>query len=670
MAGPNSFLPISDIPEDQLLIYDIETDCQFAPYAELRMIGAQIGLNGQPYLVKDFKERKRFREMLASPDVIKVGFNNLNYDDLVLWRHGFPVNEINRHDCFLMAKTVAPMLAAYSLKFINWNYFGDFHRPEMELEIWAKQNNTDKWKAPESLLGPYCLYDVNPQTLNTFLLFWEIVQKERHWRAYTETELPMGMPMEEMMLRGGEYLDWPKIKREINRLELEKLDWEDYAWRISGGRVENPNSIKQVATYLVDEEKIEVEITEAGNFSIKKSDLLEFIDIDNPDNDQSEMLRCTYEVRKINSALNYLRNYDTALQHCKDHSERSWIPKQYSSSGARTRRILSNSKYKLNFQNPNEYAKTVLLVPAGWIAFYIDATQIENVVHIYESRDTARRKSYEADPDWNEYVWLANESLGTNCSKSELDDKSTHRSPVNPGWSVYKQFKTTKLGANFGMGVDKFCKTTKLPKTAGNAAYRDLHEACPAIRDLQQRVAEDLRTKGYVQDSFGHIYTGDPRQAYKIVAYLIQGCGTGSLPKNQIRLNYDTLHKYDESASEITTPIFGEPYVLDCHRNVRSYAIATGTCHDENSGRISLALGLGRILAMLQELMDNMTVKLSPLFDNIPLRAKLALSVTNEAEQKKFDINKDREALIQFITNAIEFNSKFNNRKLERSSLQ
>lgn len=652
MPGPNDFLAISDIPEDQILLYDIETDCQFAPYAELRMVGAQIGLNGSPFLIKDFRDRKRFKEMLASKNVIKVGFNNRNYDDLVLWRHGYPVNEVGCHDCFLMAKTVAPLLAAYSLKFINWHYFGDFHRPEMELEMWAKQTGQDKWTAPESILGPYCLHDVNPQTLNTFLLFWEVVQRELHWRAYSETELPMGAPLEEMMLRGGEYLDAPRIRTEINRFELEKLDWEDHAWRISDGRVENPNSVKQVGQYLVDEEKIEVEISDAGNFSIKKGDLLEFLDLDHPENDRSEMLRCTYEVRKINSALNYLRNYNEALQHCKDHSSRSWIPKQYSSSGARTRRILSNSKYKLNFQNPNEYAKSVLVVPKGWLGWWIDATQIENVVHIYESKDHKRRASYEADPDWNEYVWLANESLGTNLSKSDLDDKSTHRSPINPSWSVYKQFKTTKLGANFGMGVDKYCRTTKLSRSAGTQAYRDLHEACPAIHDLQQRVGSDLRSIGYVQDSFGHVYAGDAKQAYKVVAYLIQGCGTGSLPKNQIRLNYDTCHKLDELATSF--PTFSTPFIIDEPRGVRSYAIMSGTCHDENSGRVSLGLPIDRILAMLQEFMENMTTRLSPLFDGIPLRAKLALSVTNEADQTKFDLTKpeDQEKLKTFITDA------------------
>lgn len=647
--GPDSPLLIKDIPEDSILFYDIETDHQYAPYAELRMVGAQVGLNSSPFLVKDYRQRKRFKEMLSDRDVLKVSFNGNNFDNLVLWRHGFPVNEINSHDMFLAAKTVAPALPAYSLKFINWYFFGDWHRPEFELHAWAKKHRCSTWDAPESMLGPYCLYDVNPQTLNTFLMLWEVVQRPLHWRAYTETELPMGMPLEEIMLRGGEYLDSSRIEQQLTSLENQKMYWEDIAWHATGGKVENPNSTKQVGQYLLDEEKIELEITEAGNFSIKKADLMEFLpDISDLSKDRNSLLRCTFEARRINNSLSYLRNYRTALQHCKDHTERGWIPKQYSSSSARTRRILSNSFYKLNFQNPNEYAKQVLVVPKGWLGFWIDATQIENVVHIYESQDEARRAAYEADEEWNEYVWLAQRLLGrTDVGKKELDDKTLFRSEVIPHWSIYKQVKTTKLGVNFGMGVAKFCLTSKLSATAGTIAFRDLHEACPAIRGLVTRVKKDLQNQGYVQDSFGHIYSGPVNKAYKVVAYLIQGCGTGNLPKRQIRLNYDTLHRFDQPANEV--PAFNGASIVDTHRGIRSFGIMCGTTHDENSGRISLGCGPERLLVVLHDLMENMTSRLSPLFDGIPLRAKLALSVTTEAEQIKFDLKKDHDKLVKYL---------------------
>lgn len=624
-------LLIKDIPEDQIMFYDLETTDQFAPYCEMKMIGVQYGFKGKPKVVNTFADRKRFRESLASPDMIKVAFNNINFDDLVLWRHGYPVNEVNRHDVFLMAKTVGPRLPAYSLKFLNWYYFGDFHPPEMEMNAYMKHYGVESlWEAPKDLLESYCLYDVNPQTTNLFKLFWEVVQRPLHWQAYTELELPMGIVMEEIMLRGGEYLNSKLINELIATLQDEKDWYEDDVYKRTSGKVSNPNSTAQVGRYLADEEGIEFSITDAGNFSIKKADVLEFLNLDDPDQDRSKIIRGLFEVRRINNTLSYYRNYLEALGHCDAHYRRGWIPKQYSLSGARTRRILSNSKYKLNFQNPNEAAKEVQIVPEGWLGFWIDATQVENVVHIYESGDKARRSAYEADENWNEYVWLANTALGTDGqTKKQLD---AIQSPVNPSWSVYKQFKTTKLALNFGMGVALYCKNAKLPERAGRASFTQVLSACPAIRQLQNRVASDLSKYGYVQDVFGHIYSGDVRIAYKVMSYLIQGCGTGSLPKIQMRANYDTLHQWDLKLSD--APKLKEGWskdpqlVVDDKRGVISYGVMSGTIHDENSGRISLALGEKKIIATLQQMMFNMCERYSDCFDGIPLRAKLYLSRT------------------------------------------
>lgn len=644
-------IKISDIGEKDIIFYDIETTSQFAPYCELKMIGVQEGMKGKPFLVEDWGQKKRFRDQLADPNIMKVQFNGNNFDDLVLYRNGFPVNECNRHDVFLMAKTVAPRLPAYSLKFIIWYYFGDMHVPEMELNAWVKKTGQAMWEAPRSLLKPYCLYDVHPATVSAFKLFWEVVQRPLHWRAYTELELPMGMVMEEMMLRGGEYLDEKLIDTKIATLQNDKLGWEDYVWKLTDGKIQNPNSTKQVGLYLQDEEKIELELTEAGNFSLPKNAILDFLDLDNPDQDRSKIIRALYEVRKINNTLAYYRNYKAALEYSVEHSRRGWIPKQFSNSGARTRRILSNSFFKLNFQNPNDAAKEVQVVPSGFLGFWIDATQIENVVHIFESRDSERRKAYEADEEWNEYVWLCNKILNTKETKETLDDITLHHFPSNPSWTPYKGYKTIKLAINFGMGVVKYCKMRKISEQAGRHSFVQVLIACPAIKKLQQRVGNDLTVIGHVQDVFGHIYSGNVRQAYKVVAYLVQGTGTGSLPKAQMRSNYDTLHQWDIPLVRSQERRWKDkPVIIDKQRRIVSFGCLAGTTHDENSGRISLLLGEEKIVATLQQMMFNMTKKFEHLFDNIPLRAKLYLSKSRVSDREEVSIKNLRK--IRKIINA------------------
>jgi hypothetical protein len=613
-------LKIEDIPNESILFYDIETSDQYAPYCDLKMIGAQLGFGTERFLVETASERKWFRDALANPDILKVTHNGTSFDNIVLHRHGFPVNEVGVHDTYLMLKAIAPWLASWALKFSAWHFFGDCHFPEMELKEWMKITGQSMWDAPKYLLKPYCLHDVW-QTEQLFLMAWEIVQKREHWNAYM-LDISQGEPVREMELVGGLYLDEKTIRTEIATLQMDKLGWESRAAELSGGRVQNPNSRDQMVEYLTSE-GFELGLTDNGEFAFDKDELLDIIDLDDPANDKNPVARCTYEVRQIQSTLKYYKNYLTALGDNPDSLRRSWIPKQFSISNARSRRYTSNSKYGLNFQNPNKAAKKVQVVPDGWLGVWFDSTQVENVVHIYESEDRARRLSYEADPDWNEYVWLCNRILGGDRTKKELDSIP---SPQFPGWSIYKQFKTIKLALNFGMGIDHFCHDSGVDKKTGREAFGLIHQACPAIKELQDRVATDLNTFGRVQDVFGHIYTGQIRKAYKVVAYLIQGCGTASLPKAQIRANWETLRALG------TTDV----------------AHMSGTTHDENEFRLSLRLPTEQIFATLQTINHNMTDKFSAKFDGIPLRAKMYLSKTSAYAAEEFSIN-DREGVCSFI---------------------
>lgn len=620
---------IKDISEDKIVFYDIETDHQYAAYATLKMIGVQYGLNGEPELVETPGERRRFKEAMADPEMMKLSFNGVNFDNLVLYRHGYPVEEKGMHDLMLMMKTIAPGLPAYSLKFINFFYFGDPHFPEMELEGWAKRNRADKWKAPKEILGPYCKHDI-VQTVNTFLLAWEVVQRPQHWQAYSEIEMPMAMPMEEIILRAGEYLDAEKINAELKWCEREKEIWNAKAIVLTDGAVVNVNSVKQVGDYL-DLEQFHLALTDSGNWSLPKKVLLDL-------RSKHPLAEAMFQVRKLNNQMAYYRNYLEALNHCEEHRKRGWIPKQYSVSRARTRRILSDSKYGINFQNASKEAKAVQVVPPGWLGVWIDATQIENVVHIYESNDRERRAAYEADPNWSEYVWLCNRILGTDMSKEELDDIKKHPAPTNPTWSIYKLYKTVKLSLNFGMGVAKYCDYTGSSRLAGQSAFDTVHRACPAIKSLSQKLIAKFRKEGFVQDVFGHIYVANPKKAYKIVAYLIQGCGTGSLPKACIRGLYEIVHECDVTIREAKAKGL-HPYVPDYPRSRACFGVLSGTIHDEIAARLSLALGPSELLTTLKRMRFVMTEQFSPLFDNIPLRAKIYLSRTTAGEAEEINLD-------------------------------
>jgi hypothetical protein len=591
-------IKISDIAENEIIFYDIESTNQYAAYTTPTHIGFQVGFQGEYQHCKNFDSRKLFKKKLRDPSILKVGYNNKNFDDIVLKRHGYDIVEKNSHDGFLMMKAIAPNLPSYSLKFVNFWFLGDPHFPEMELEKWGQINGCSQWEAPDEIMIPYHKHDII-QHKQVFQLAWEVVQLPRHWEAYL-LDLSNGEVVYEMTTVGGLHLDPLKLNQRVATLQQQKAELRDAGEYFSDGRVMNPNSRKQLGQYLT-EEGFELALSNDGEFAVKKEDLVDL-------RFKNDVAACAFETRAINGSLSFLQNYQKALNDTT-YEEPNWIPVSFSISGADTRRYISSSMYGLNFQNPNKEAKKVQVVPDGWLGFWWDATQVENVVHIYESEDNIRRKAYEADPNWSEYVWLANTILGCSKTKEELDSIP---SPEMPNWSVYKQFKTAKLALNFGMGVTKFCKTTGVDSSVGYSTFERIHDACPAINKLQEKIRKLVIKYGYVQDVFGHCYENTPRMAYKLVAYLIQGCGTGSLPKAQMRSNYDTIHNFDTQQ--------------------RSAGCLCTTTHDENSGRINLEIGEKNIVAMLQQMNYNMTKKFSPKFDNIPLRAKLYLApaeVTN-----------------------------------------
>ena len=652
---------VSDIADDRFLAYDIETTSVHAAYTSLRMVGYQLGLQNKPQLVdlKSSTERRRFRDLLRDPEIIKVSYNGINFDDMVLARHGFYVEPRNRHDMFLALKTIAPNLPSYSLKFVSWYFFGDWHEPERRLHAWLVHNGKGRqhyFDAPEKVLGPYCMHDVR-QTVKIFRMIWEIIQRPLHWEVYNKMELAMAGPLHEMVLIAGEWFDPKQIKESIAALKEERQQMIDNVIKLSGGKITKPTSSTQVARYLHDENSVELELSKAGNYLAGKSELVE-ISSKNPIADG------VLKIRDIGKVIQHYENYLDAVIYerlrrkndperlnrwltkkglndeisadvpCFDAEESisrssmigsntyEAIPKAYSMSNAKTRRFTSASQFGINFQNQNKRTKVVQLVPKGWLGIWIDSRQIENVVHIWASGDKVRRAAYEADINWNEYVWLCNQVLRKEHTRKELEDTV---SPMNPAWSIYKTYKTVKLALNFFMGLRKFAKTTGLDMYRAERLFEEVHAACPAIRQIANVLIKGSRD-GFIRDPFGHVYAV-MEDTQKMVPYFVQGCGTGSVPKAMTVANYRTLHALDTKTMDF------EPCVYNRFTRQFSYGIICGTTHDECAMRISLGLPTKTIIWLIRRCLYNMEEKFSPLFDNIPLRAQLAVSITNAGDQ-------------------------------------
>lgn len=608
------------------LYYDLETDSPHPAYANASLIGFLVEDPGAkdddvvyaweaPFSEESIEEITR---LLCEPGIRRVGFNNLNYDDLVLANHGITVPAKGTEDAMLAIKTCHPELPAFALKFLCWYLLGDACWDEFELE---QSGHKFDGEVSDNLR----LY--HREDLQRHKNIWKWIEKTvalpLHQAAY---RLDMGMkfPLQEMTFEGGVLVDVKKAQSTLEILETKKAIIQTQVALVSEGKITNANSNRQVGEYLANVEDFALNLTATGEFQVKKKDLAEIIGLDDdfyqkwikndkiaPPNNESEIAWLAWQMKYNETIRKYVKNYLTAAN---GTGMDGWIPAAYGISRAVTRRTLSKSYYKINFQNSNEAIDSFKLIPPGYVGWFIDSTQVENVVHIYESGDIARRQAYEEDEEWNEYVWLCCRIRGEEGDKEKWD---SIKSKQVPHWSIYKLYKTVKLALNFGMGIKKFCATLGLDYKIGQAIFNDIHRACQAIRHLQDKVEARLQSDGYVQDSFGHIYRGE--EPYKVVAYLIQGCGTGSLPKAQIKANYDTLHSWSALESESVGPL-------------------CSTTHDENSGLLRLNLGETKIHTILRELMRNMTDRFSKKFDGIPLRAKLYLSTTTVADKKHHEV--------------------------------
>lgn len=608
------------------LFYDLESDSEHPQYCNMSLFGileeatlASGKIEDKVYVWSapfDQDKLDAIKAVLCRDNVERISFNNLNYDDLVLHNYGITIPEDGTHDAMLAIKTCYPGLPSHALKYLCWFLLGDPHWEQFRMN--QKGHRFDGTITQE-------LRDYHKHDLNQHRQIWDWVLPKLtdpdlpHWDAY-QIDMGMKFPLQEMIFDGGVNVDVEKCSTTLSRLIQRKKEIQEEIYNITNGQIKNANSNKQVGKYLDGFEGFILDLTATGEFQIKKKDLTELAGIDEEDMRKwrpgdavtggiSPVGMLAWQMKDLETLRKYVANYLKAAQ---GTNMNGWIPSAYAVSRAGTRRTLSKSFYKINFQNSTEAIEEFKLVPPGYLGWFIDSTQVENVVHIYESGDIARRAAYEADENWNEYVWVANRVLGTNKSKKELDSiKSTQI----PHWSVYKLYKTVKLALNFGQGARAFCKLLDLSEKIGKAAFADVHRACPAIRQLQDKVERQLSSRGFVQDTFGHIYSGPVDEAYKIVAYLIQGCGTGSLPKAQIRANYDTIHSWSENLGTNVGPL-------------------VSTTHDENGGFLRLDLGEEVLTCILQELYDNMTKRFSSKFDGIPLRAKLYLTRTNIKDKK------------------------------------
>lgn len=447
----------------------------------------------------------------ADPSIPKV-FANAKYDLEVLRQHGIIVCG-DVHDVILMAKALYELWPSYSLKNLMYYYLGDLHREQLDMETWLVKHGHPRKNAmehvPRELIQAYGTKDAHCTRKLALVLLTQLIAKDL-MRGY-EIDRQVIRPVWQME-QNGINIDRAWVSKHYQHLSREVMALRIKATKLTHANF-NLNSVPQIATYLKSA-GIDVPKTEKGNPSLTKQTAKKI---------QHPLVALRLRVTEVaKQAQTYCANLLASID------KQGKVRPNFNISLAATRRFSSSGKVvedvsgnNLNWQNFPPVIRRAVTIPPGRVGWFFDYKQIENVIHIFFSGDAERRKIYEADPNWSEYLWLAEKVLGEKISKE--DDR-------------YKRVKSTKLGMNYGMGWRLFAKVHDLPGDMARRMFNDVYRACPAIRTLQKDVAVALQQYGFVEDVFGYRYHGVPDKAYKVVAYLIQGCAAALMKSAIIRV--------------------------------------------------------------------------------------------------------------------------------------
>lgn len=173
-----------------------------------------------------------------------------------------------------------------------------------------------------------------------------------------------------------------------------------------------------------------------------------------------------------------------------------------------------------------------------------------------------------------------------------------------------KIIKNQNFGVIYGLGIRAMAASQNLTIEQAKEEMKIYNREFPFIQELQERLKEELRFYGYVQDYFGRRYHVPFGQAYKAVNAIVQGgCAQGF---KQGLLQVDELYDKRYGDAKIILPVYDE---LMVERHVRK---------DEG--------------VFCQETMECMSEVSELMGVGLTFRVDVKRTITNWAEKKEIKI--------------------------------
>jgi DNA polymerase I-like protein with 3'-5' exonuclease and polymerase domains len=124
--------------------------------------------------------------------------------------------------------------------------------------------------------------------------------------------------------------------------------------------------------------------------------------------------------------------------------------------------------------------------------------------------------------------------------------------------------RTQSFGVIYGLGIKAMAASQNLSVERAKEEMKIYNDEFPFVQELQDRLKDELRMYGYVQDYFGRRYHVPVGQAYKAVNAIVQGGCAQSYKEGLLQV--DELYEKKYPDAQIILPVYDE---IQVERNIQ-----------------------------------------------------------------------------------------------------
>jgi len=522
-----------------LASFDIET-IGMSPYTGSKMFAFCIGWiidDGEDCEVEIYRldnedesenehSRKTLQEFISDSAIVKI-CHNLKYELSFLACEGYaaPENSV-WHDTMIMSQILRNLASSHALDAVCFDLCGYQKDTDKAVEKAAKAVGKNYSLIDRRLMRDYQVCDGERTALIYCALIDDIKKNERIYKCYlNEIEV---VKLTQRMEAFGMMIDRGNIAEMEEWLENELSSVMSESFALLNEYV-NLNSDEQVARILFRKYGFKsITLTDGGE--------------DSTDKDVIAKMKLLYDNHPIFDLILKQRSYSNALSTLRSYlkfaGESDIIHANVNTNRARTGRQscskpnLQNTRKEAALKNPFPVPlRRAFRAPPKHVVFLVDQSGIEMRLIIEATGEKELLDMLLKDPDADVHHPTVECFLGVDSARNlMLNDKGEYKVQRNA-------FKNTGFCIAYGGSDGKVAYTLQKRVDEIKEGALRYRRRFARVNDFTPNMIAQVRSKGYVETSFGRRLYIPQNKAYIGSNYLIQGTAAEILKRGEVAVD-------------------------------------------------------------------------------------------------------------------------------------